>query len=351
MDKRYQVFVSSTFTDLKDERQHVIEALIRMGCIPAGMEFFLASGDKWEYIQKVIDDCDYYLLIVGGRYGSVDSAGISYTEKEYNYATSKKLTVIPFVHNKPEALSLQHSELDPELRKKLQNFRDKVMSNSLVGFWERASDLTELTLLNIPAIIREYPAHGWIKGDNANHEEARKFPNFAATKKFIVDLLNKEPKENNVHIKWLGSSMWNATPLIEDDIIPLCKSSQRKLFLEITMLSATWANIDKYNKSWKSQLKRYASHTDEIFTNNPDVVQQLFIYTYKQVPHLTGGLINGKHLFVAYCEWDEAGEYHVGIHQRYCYYKIGDKNWERKLTDFNKWFEHLKEEPLMIQSR
>ncbi len=78
MDKRYQVFVSSTYTDLKEERSKVMQALMEMDCIPAGMELFPAADeDQWQFIKKVIDDCDYYLLIVGGRYGSMTPEGIS----------------------------------------------------------------------------------------------------------------------------------------------------------------------------------------------------------------------------------------------------------------------------------
>ena len=95
MEKRYQVFVSSTYADLKQERQHVIQALMEMDCIPAGMELFPAADEEqWEFIKRIIDDCDYYLLIIGGRYGSTTPEGISYTEKEYDYADliSKKWT-------------------------------------------------------------------------------------------------------------------------------------------------------------------------------------------------------------------------------------------------------------------
>ncbi|HDV1518665.1 TPA: DUF4062 domain-containing protein, partial [Salmonella enterica subsp. enterica serovar Aberdeen] len=38
MDKRYQVFVSSTFADLEEERQEVMQALLELDCMPAGME-------------------------------------------------------------------------------------------------------------------------------------------------------------------------------------------------------------------------------------------------------------------------------------------------------------------------
>jgi hypothetical protein len=69
MDKRYQVFISSTYADLLEERQEVIQALLELDCIPAGMELFpAASEDQWTLIKKVIDDCDYYMAIVAGRY-------------------------------------------------------------------------------------------------------------------------------------------------------------------------------------------------------------------------------------------------------------------------------------------
>lgn len=118
MDKRYQVFVSSTFTDLEEERKHVIQTLMEMDCIPAGMELFPAIDEgQWEFIKKVIDDCDYYLLIIGGRYGSVAEDGLSYTEKEFDYAVSKGLRVIVLVHENPENLPYAKSEKDSVLRK------------------------------------------------------------------------------------------------------------------------------------------------------------------------------------------------------------------------------------------
>ncbi len=123
MDKRYQVFVSSTYTDLLEERRNVIQALMEMDCIPAGMELFPAADEEqFEFIKRVIDDCDYYIVIVGGRYGSTTSAGISYTEKEYDYAREKGLRVIALLHDKPYDIPLGKSETDQELRARLDAF-------------------------------------------------------------------------------------------------------------------------------------------------------------------------------------------------------------------------------------
>lgn len=115
MEKRYQVFVSSTYADLKTERQKVIQALMELDCIPAGMELFPAADEEqFEFIKRVIDDCDYYLLIIGGRYGSVTSEGISFTEKEYEYALDLGLKVIALLHEKPDEIPFGRSEQDPD---------------------------------------------------------------------------------------------------------------------------------------------------------------------------------------------------------------------------------------------
>lgn len=46
MDKRYQVFISSTYSDLQDERKKVMHTILSLGCIPAGMELFPAMDEE-----------------------------------------------------------------------------------------------------------------------------------------------------------------------------------------------------------------------------------------------------------------------------------------------------------------
>jgi len=71
MDKKYSVFVSSTYTDLVAERKQVIDALLQMNCFPIGMEYFNAEDDtQWNIIKNLIKECDYYIIIIAGRYGS-----------------------------------------------------------------------------------------------------------------------------------------------------------------------------------------------------------------------------------------------------------------------------------------
>jgi hypothetical protein len=172
MDKRYQVFVSSTYADLRDERQKVIQALMEMDCIPAGMELFPAADDEqWAFIKRIVDDCDYYILIIGGRYGSTTPEGVSYTEKEYDYAIKIGLKVLAFIHEKPDEIPVGKSDIDPELRRRLAAFRDKVSRGRLVKMWTSAAELPGLVALSLSKTIKTYPAVGWVRADQVANTE------------------------------------------------------------------------------------------------------------------------------------------------------------------------------------
>lgn len=172
MDKRYQVFVSSTYADLKQERQRVIQALMEMDCIPAGMELFPAADDEqWAFIKRIIDDCDYYLIIIGGRYGSLTPEGISYTEKEFNYALERGLKIVALLHEEPDSIPVNKSDIDPVLRQKLKAFRDKVATNRLVKFWKTADELPGMVALSLSKTIKTYPAVGWVRASSVASEE------------------------------------------------------------------------------------------------------------------------------------------------------------------------------------
>jgi len=113
----------------------------------------------------VIDDCDYYIVIIGGRYGSLILEDASYTEKKYDYAVEKEMRVMAFLHDRPEEIPLGKSEGDPKLREKLSIFRDRVATGRLVKFWSNASELPGLVALSVPKTIKSYPAVGWIRAD------------------------------------------------------------------------------------------------------------------------------------------------------------------------------------------
>lgn len=168
MDKRYQVFISSTFVDFKEERKEIIERLLNAKYIPAGMEMFSASNEEqFEYIKKIIDTCDYYVLIVGARYGSINpKTGKSFTEQEYDYAIGKGIPVLTFLHNDPYNLPVEKRE--DEKRDLLETFRKKVSSGRLCKMWNSSSELITSVIISLGEEVANNPQMGWTRISTGN---------------------------------------------------------------------------------------------------------------------------------------------------------------------------------------
>lgn len=173
MDKRYQVFVSSTYRDLERERSEVIRALLELDCIPAGMELFPASDEtQWELIKRVIDDCDYYILIIGGRYGSTDATGLSYTEKEFDCAVEKNIPVMVFPVEDPSLIPAGKTELKDDAQARLAAFREKATKDRMAKFWTSPDDLAGKVSRSLIQAIKLNPREGWIRAEQAGDPEA-----------------------------------------------------------------------------------------------------------------------------------------------------------------------------------
>jgi hypothetical protein len=141
METRFQVFVSSTYEDLQDERREVMQALMELDCLPSGMELFPAANEsQWNFIKRIIADCDYYIVILGGRYGSLSPCGIGYTEMEYRYAEEIGKPTIAFLHRDPDQLPAKKTERTVDGQKLLRDFR-KSLERKLCKYWNSPAEL------------------------------------------------------------------------------------------------------------------------------------------------------------------------------------------------------------------
>lgn len=173
MNKKYSVFVSSTYEDLKEARQEVVNALLQMDCFPVGMEFFNASDqEQWEVIQSLIDDCDYYVLIIAGRYGSVEpKSGKSYTQLEYEYARAKNIPTIAFIYDHPEKLPNENSE--KEHISELEAFKAEVQKH-MVKYWNSPTNLSGQVALSLHSMFNTHKRIGWMRADERSSSEQNK---------------------------------------------------------------------------------------------------------------------------------------------------------------------------------
>lgn len=168
--KKLQVFVSSTYTDLTEERQAAVEAILKAGHIPAGMELFTA-GDQSQMtvIKRWIDESDVYMLILGGRYGSIEpESQKSYTHLEYEYALAQSKALFSVVTQeaalnekvKKHGLSVAETERPQQLKQ----FREEVTKH-MVSFWNDPRDIK----LAIHETLNEFNERedliGWVRGN------------------------------------------------------------------------------------------------------------------------------------------------------------------------------------------
>ncbi|MGH9761981.1 MAG: DUF4062 domain-containing protein, partial [Blastocatellia bacterium] len=167
---RYQVFISSTYDDLRDERESVSWAIMQLGHIPAGMEVLTAKNDRgWDTIKYAIDDSDYYVLILAGRYGTVEEEwGQSWTHHEYEYAVSKGLPVLAFIRN-TSSITADQIETNSRSHKLLKTFIDQVRRSHLTKSWSLKADLAaEVTAALIAQINEDLRTGrnklGWSRG-------------------------------------------------------------------------------------------------------------------------------------------------------------------------------------------
>ncbi|MCI4665736.1 MAG: DUF4062 domain-containing protein [Neomegalonema sp.] len=174
LEKRYQVFISSTFEDLKNVRQELSLALLRTNCFPAGMELFPATNEEQlDYIKETIDQSDYYIIISSGRYGSIhERTGLSYTEMEYDYAVSSEKAVIRLLHRDPfNKLMGEFVEKTDDGRRKLTLFRQKMTKDNLVRFWESPHELMLEAVLALNEAQKRFPQPGWTRGGFENTQK------------------------------------------------------------------------------------------------------------------------------------------------------------------------------------
>ena len=210
--RKFSIFISSTYEDLKKERQALLGVALENNFIPVGMEqFHAAPTSQWNIITKMIDECDFYLLVIGGRYGSIDEeTGISYTEKEYNYAKTKGMPVLVLIK---ESSAITESEKDTgddkyEKMKRLDEFRERVKNDrNTVDFF---TDINSLKYVTSPtfrnAINYAGDDAGWVRYQDVINEEVE------GRNKVNVELLEHQQKIN------VGNSKEVRSVIGQDDV-------------------------------------------------------------------------------------------------------------------------------------
>lgn len=204
MNPKYQIFISSTYEDLKEEREQVLKTVLRLGHIPIGMEMFNAANQtQWEMIKRRIEESDYYIVIIAHRYGSIEKeSGLSYTEKEYDYAESIGVPTFGFVINRSASWPGDRRDDDPQKNVALKKFIEKVESK-MRSSWSNKDELASNVSLSLNENITAFPRIGWIRANQAVSTETIN----------EITRLSKENSELRERLFQLQENKQNAVPM------------------------------------------------------------------------------------------------------------------------------------------
>lgn len=209
MKKKLQVFVSSTYLDLQTERQAAVQAILDAGHIPAGMELFRAGNEsQLKTIKKWIDNSDVYMLILGGRYGSIDDkTGKSYTQIEYEYALEKKIPVFSVILS-DEFLHIKASNRQDAFEKdnveQYESFKKTVMSKTIKSV-DDEKDITIAIYGALSELLNEYHLVGWVRGSKEDEVATLTKENMVLNKE--ITALTKEKLQLTKQLSTLQEKM------------------------------------------------------------------------------------------------------------------------------------------------
>lgn len=292
MTIKYQIFVSSTYEDLKEECAQVIKAILEMGHIPVGMELFSAADEEqWKLITRHIDESDYYVVIVAHRYGSITEDGISYTEKEYDYAAGQQIPVIGFLIDEAAKWPANRIDKGAEEKRKLDSLRDKIR-RKYITYWEKKDDLYGKVAIALSKAFTTTPRDGWVRpsavaGPEVTKELSRLSSENAGLRSNLAAARQKEEEERKLYhertiatlekneievpIRFLGeadfeernrqeSSLYTLFSTMGPELLDECSTVQiAKIFAMIVSrtknLSSTWPVPSNYLNGWISDLE------------------------------------------------------------------------------------------------
>ena len=269
-EKKYQIFISSTYNDLREAREKIIETILSMYHFPIGMEMFSADDDdQWQVIKDTIDQSDYYVIIIGHRYGSETSEGISYTEKEYDYAKSKGIPILAFIRDRNVATKPNERDSEPDKIEKLNRFITKAEANKMRDTWKNIDDLGGKVAVALTKTFGKKPGIGWVRADKAISPEMTN----------ELAALSKENRDLREALDELKKQVGEKAPEIavcftKDDLSNVIYKNLRLPLVEYPKP----LNMDDV----PSHLSKYVAHEDIDEYNNAEFPSQEEIDSYNQ---------------------------------------------------------------------
>ena len=188
------------------------------------MELFKAGNEsQLKTIYKWIDESDVYMLILGGRYGSVETkSGKSYTQLEYEYALSKNIPVFAvvlsqnFLTSKINSLGLEKI-IEQNYPDKYKSFKAVVMSK-IIREVDDCKDIKIAIHATLNDFLQKYSFDGWVRSSNGS-EESTTYRQLIEDNKLLIEKNKFLIKSNNsldIEIRNLLNELPNKSESFDD---------------------------------------------------------------------------------------------------------------------------------------
>jgi len=275
-NKRYQIFISSTYEDLIEERAEVTQAIMELNHMPYGMEAFPAANEaQWEWIKRAIKESDYYVVIVGGKYGSISpSTLLSYTEMEYRYAIEIGIPTIAFLVDKKVDLTKSKIETEPDKSQKLNAFKDYIASHRMWKSYTTKDDLKAKVITSLLHLINHYPRNGWIRSDSL-----KDYTSNSEVIKLMKENEEIKKKLDNKILYQQGSDLYSINYVLDKFSAIFVSDTDDTSIEKKGVLDISWEDIfikitgflykeSMYSDDFEQQIKSYLIDTIHASVNN-----------------------------------------------------------------------------------
>jgi Domain of unknown function (DUF4062) len=220
IDKRYHVFISTTGADMQPERSVLAQTLASLGFFSWGLE--IRTPLTTAFARRQIDDCDYFVILLGSRYGELSASGVSYLHLEYIYAVTKQKPVLVLLHEAPESRALEVQETTKEGQRKFEDFRRQLQRDrDMVVTFRELRELEVALRHAMPQLTQRYAALGWVRPDDVAMQ--------------ALQLENEKLRQKNAKLTASSRSRASSSPVTDSKTAAAAQNENEPNVLEVRL--------------------------------------------------------------------------------------------------------------------
>jgi hypothetical protein len=169
MPRPLTVFLCSTYADLAEERERVLDAVRRLQLQHDSMEFFGARANlPIETCLAEVRRSDVLVVVVGHRYGTlVPDHDVSFSEAEYLEGQRLGKPCLVYLRDENAPVLPKHFERDPDKLRRLDRWKDALSTRHTIAKFSDANELAVQVAADLSRTIQALEEAERTRSDSA----------------------------------------------------------------------------------------------------------------------------------------------------------------------------------------